>query len=104
MQNGVRGRRPRVIRGRREVAREALTGVCAGQVVSGESNIVRGADAVVAAEATGSGPPARQFAPPRVVWDPGMYICLLHGNRESSVTALWRQPPGRIGKAGGRSR
>jgi hypothetical protein len=40
--------RPRVMRGRREVAREALTGVCAGQVVSGESNVVRGADAVVA--------------------------------------------------------
>jgi 2-C-methyl-D-erythritol 4-phosphate cytidylyltransferase len=36
--------------GVREGAREALTGVCAGQVVSGESNVVRGADAVVAAE------------------------------------------------------
>jgi hypothetical protein len=42
--------RPRVMRGCREVTREALTGVCAGQVVSGESNAVRGADAVVAAE------------------------------------------------------
>ena len=42
--------RPRVMRGCREVTCEALTGVCAGQVVSGESNAVRGADAVVAAE------------------------------------------------------
>ena len=33
---------------RREASREALTGVCVGQVVSGESNVVRGADAVVA--------------------------------------------------------
>ena len=33
---------------RREASREALTGVCIGQVVSGESNAVRGADAVVA--------------------------------------------------------
>ena len=31
----------------REAAREALTGVRAGQVWSGESNVVRGADAVV---------------------------------------------------------
>ncbi len=34
----------------REAVREALTGVRAGQVWSGESNVVRGADAVVAAE------------------------------------------------------
>ena len=37
---------------RRETPGEALTGVCVGQVVSGESNVVRGADAVVAAEGT----------------------------------------------------
>jgi hypothetical protein len=41
--------------GVREGAREALTGVCAGQVVSGESNVVRGADAVVAAEGNRDG-------------------------------------------------
>jgi hypothetical protein len=35
---------------RREAAHEALTGECVGQAVSGESNAVRGADAVVAAE------------------------------------------------------
>ena len=44
---------------RREASasREALTGVCVGQAVSGESNLVRGADAVVAAE-PGDIPPA----------------------------------------------
>src|SRR5215471_3222318 len=40
---------------RREASREALTGVCIGQVVSGESNVVRGADAVVAAEGNRGG-------------------------------------------------
>ena len=40
---------------RREASREALTGVCVGQVVSGESNVVRGADAVVAAEGNRGG-------------------------------------------------
>jgi hypothetical protein len=61
--------RPRVMRGCREVTREALTGVCAGQVVSGESNTVRGADAVVAAE----------------------------GNRGESVSARIRTTPRRLG-------
>lgn len=40
---------------RREASREALTGVCVGQAVSGESNLVRGADAVVAAEGNRGG-------------------------------------------------
>ena len=40
---------------RREASREALTGVCVGQVVSGESNVVRGANAVVAAEGNRGG-------------------------------------------------
>lgn len=49
-----------------EGAREALTGVCVGQVVSGESNIVRGADAVVAAEGNRGGSAiARIRATPR---------------------------------------
>ena len=96
--------RPRVMRERREVAREALTGVCAGQVVSGESNVVRGADAVVAAEGNrGESVSARIRTTPRRLgpwhvhmppaWEPGE-LC----------TTLWRQPRGRIGKAGGRSR
>jgi hypothetical protein len=96
--------RPRVMRGHREVAREALTGVCAGQVVSGESNAVRGADAVVAAEGNrGGSVSARTRTTPRRQGDPGMYIRLLHGNRESSVIAPWCQRWGRAGKAGGRS-
>ena len=73
---------------RREASREALTGVCVGQVVSGESNAVRGADAVVAAEGNRGGSDSARILPLRVVWDPGMHIRLLHGNRESSVTAL----------------
>ena len=89
---------------RREASREALTGVCIGQVVSGESNVVRGADAVVAAEGNRADPIARGPVPPRVVWDPGMHIRLLHGNRESSVTALQSRLQGRNGKTGGRSR
>src|SRR3954463_10583574 len=50
----------------RETAREALTGVRAGQVWSGESNVVRGADAVVAAEGNRIGSvSARTWATPR---------------------------------------
>jgi hypothetical protein len=88
---GERGsdpQRPRVMRVRREASREALTGVCVGQAVSGESNAVRGADAVVAAEGNKGGSDSARILPLRVVWDPGMHIRLLHGNRESSVTAL----------------
>ena len=54
---------------RRETPGEALTGVCVGQVVSGESNVVRGADAVVAAE----------------------------GNRDGSDSARIRTTPRRLG-------
>ena len=89
---------------RREASREALTGVCVGQVVSGESNVVRGADAVVAAEGNRDGCDSAASVPPRVVWDPGMHIRLLHGNRESSVTALRGRSRGRNGKTGGHSR
>src|SRR4051794_3294374 len=50
----------------REAAREALTGGRAGQVWSGESNVVRGADAVVAAEGNRRGSViARTRATPR---------------------------------------
>src|SRR3954471_15083820 len=50
----------------REAAREALTGVRAGQVWSGESNAVRGADAVVAVEGNRRGSvSARTWATPR---------------------------------------
>ena len=50
----------------REGIGEALTGVCVGQVESGESNVVRGADAVVAAEGNRDGSDsARTRATPR---------------------------------------
>ena len=50
----------------REGRGEALTGVRAGQVWSGESNVVRGADAVVAAEGNRIGSvSARTWATPR---------------------------------------
>ena len=52
--------------GVREGTREALTGVCVGQVVSGESNVVRSADAVVAAEGNrGGSASARTRTTPR---------------------------------------
>ncbi len=89
---------------RREASHEALTGACVGQVGSGESNVVRGADAVVAAEGNRGGSDSARPVPPRVVWDPGMHIRLLHGNRESSVTALLSRLQGRNGKTGGHSR
>ena len=87
-----------------EASGEALTGECAGQVVSGESNQSGVPMPSWQQKATGANPSLRGCAPPRVVWDPGMYIRRLHGNRESSATAPWCQPWGRIGKAGGRSR
>jgi hypothetical protein len=49
----------------REAAREALTGGPTGEVLSGESNVVRGVDA-----ATGTGPSSRGPWPPRVVIRP----------------------------------
>src|SRR3954451_15295606 len=66
----------------REVRGEALTGVRAGQVWSGERNVVRGADAVVAAEGNRRGIViARSRATPRCLrpwhvrtspaWEPG---------------------------------
>ena len=88
----------------REAAREALTGVRAGQVWSGESNVVRGADAVVAAEGNRRGSViARTRATPRRLrpwhvrtspaWEPGD-LRYRPGGR----------PRGRIGKTGGRRR
>src|SRR6201997_2127168 len=40
-------------------------------------------DAVVAAEGNKGGSDSARILPLRVVWDPGMHIRLLHGNRES---------------------
>src|SRR3954454_5346130 len=87
-----------------EAAREALTGVRAGQVWSGESNVVRGADAVVAAEGNRRGTviARTRAAPgglrpwqvrPSPAWEPGDLRYRLGG-----------RPRGRIGKTGGRRR
>ena len=89
---------------RREASREALTGVCVGQVVSGESNVVRGADAVVAAEGNRGGSDSARTRTTSRRLGPWHAIRLLHGNRESSVTALQSRLQGRNGKTGGRSR
>jgi hypothetical protein len=50
---------------RREASREALTGVCVGQVVSGESYVVPGVDAVVAAEGNRDGSDNARIRPTR---------------------------------------
>src|SRR3954447_13881503 len=86
----------------REAAREALTGVRAGQVWSGESNAVRVAYGVVAAEGNRRGSvTARTRATPRRLrhvrtspaWEPGDLRYRPGGC-----------PRGRIGKTGGRRR
>ena len=58
---------PEFMRVRPRGRREALTGVRAGQVSSGESNVVRGADAVVAAEGNRRRSVIARTRPPRVV-------------------------------------
>ena len=88
----------------REAVREALIGGRTGEVLSGESNAVRGADAVVACR--------RQQARVRHREDPGHPASSL--DPEHVRTSLVREPgdlriapgnrpQGRIGKAGGRS-
>jgi hypothetical protein len=89
----------------REAVREALAGGRTGEVLSGESNVVRGADAVVACR--------RQQAKVRYREDPGHPASSLDPKhvRTSLVrepgdlrSALGNRPQGRIGKAGGHSR
>ena len=67
---------------RREASREALTGVCVDQAGSGESNLVRGADAVVASR--------RQQARVRHRKDPGHPASSL--DPEHVRTSLVREP------------
>jgi hypothetical protein len=88
----------------REATREALTGVRTGRVWSGESDVVRGADAVAAAEGNRHGSAsARIRATPRRLrprhvrtssaWEPGDLRYRPGGRLQ-----------GRIGKTGGHSR
>jgi hypothetical protein len=89
----------------REAVREALTGGRTGEVLSGESDLVRGADVVVACRRQQAlvrhredrSHPASSLGPEHVrtslVREPG-----------DLRSALGNRPQGRIGKAGGRSR
>ena len=93
---------PESCAGGREAAREALTGVRIGQPLSGKRLLNRSVDAFQSAEdktvrhamrvSTGSAPSV----------DPGMYICLLFGNRELSFSLLASRASSRTAKAGGR--
>ena len=94
---------PESCAGRREAAREALTGECIGQPLSGEIPIIRSADALAPAEGNMVGcasasvrPAPRRLRPWHVhtssAWKPGG----LH-------IALGRCASGRTGKVGGRS-
>ena len=88
----------------REVCGEALTGVRAGQVWSGESNVVRGADAVVAAEGNRIGSvSARTWATPRRL-RPWHVRTSPAGEPGDLRYRPGGRPRGRIGKTGGRRR
>jgi hypothetical protein len=88
----------------REAVREALTGGRTGEVLSGESDLVRGADAVVACRGQQAlvrhredhSHPASSLDPEHVRTSP-----VRPGDLRF---ALGNRPQGRIGKAGGRSR
>ena len=88
----------------REGRGEALTGVRAGQVWSGESNAVRGADAVVAAEGNRIGSvSARTWATPRRL-RPWHVRTSPAGEPGDLRHRPGGRPRGRIGKTGGRRR
>ena len=88
----------------REGRGEALTGVRAGQVWSGESNVVRGADAVVAAEGNRNGSvSARTWATPRRL-RPWHVRTSAAGEPGDLRHRPGDGPRGRIGKTGGRRR
>jgi hypothetical protein len=96
---------PESCAGRRETAREALTGARIGEVSSGESNSLRGADAVVACR--------RQQARARHREDLGRSASSLDPQHVRTFpvrepgdlcSALGSRSQGRVGKARGRRR
>ena len=90
--------------GTREGIGEASAGVRAGQVWSGESNAVRGADAVVAAEGNRRGSViARTRATPRRL-RPWHVRTSPAGEPGDLRHRPGGRPRGRIGKTGGRRR
>ena len=88
----------------REVRREALTGVHAGQPLSRERSRPRGPTLCVERKATRVGALLRVPTGPGVVRDPGMHAHSLHGNREISGTTSRGTGLARIGKVRSRSR
>jgi hypothetical protein len=71
----------------REVQREALTGVRAGQPLSRERDSIRVPTLSDSRKATRTGAPSQAPMRPGVAEDPGMHARSLHGNREiSSLT------------------
>jgi hypothetical protein len=79
----------------REAVREALTGARTGEVLSGESNAVRGADAVVAGRRqqvrvrSVRGP-----LPPRVVFRPSACTYISCAGTGISSSSPWQAVPG----------
>ena len=89
----------------REAVREALTGGRTGEVLSGESNLVRGADAVVACRRQQAQVRHREdLGHPASSLDPKHVRTSLVREPGDLRSALGNRPQGRIGKAGGRSR
>jgi hypothetical protein len=88
----------------REGLSEALTGGSIGQPLSRESFLSWVPTQCKLWKATRPGASSRALGRPGVVRDPGMCRRSLRGNREISRSAVWQQPPVRIGKARSRSR
>jgi hypothetical protein len=96
---------PESCAGIREGAGEALTGARIGGVSSGVSNIVRGADAVVACRRQqGEVRHREDLNRPASSLDPQHVRTSLGREPGDLRSALGSRAQGRIGKAGGRSR
>ena len=89
----------------REAVREALTGGRTGEVLSGESNVVRGVDAVVACRRQQARVRHREdLGHPASSLDPEHVRTSLVREPGDLRSALGNRSQGRIGKAGGHSR
>jgi hypothetical protein len=95
---------PESCAGCREAASEALIGARTGEVLSGESNAVRGADAVVACRRQQARVRYREdISHPASSLDP-QHVRTSPAREPGDLRpALGRRFQGRIGKAGGRS-
>ena len=78
-----------------EAVREALTGARIGEVLSGESNAVRGGDAVVASRRQQArGPSSQGPSPPRVVFRPSACTHTSCAGTGISSSPPWEAVPG----------